>query len=124
MKLPAGAAAALLAPAALLALAAPAPASAQTLNDDVRCFLLSTAFARASKQEGARTVAAMNGAYYLGRIDGRVPAAQLTASIKSLGTGLPAGKAGAAMQACATRAAEADKRMRALAVQALPRPAK
>jgi len=96
-----------------LAVATPAIAPAQTINDDVRCLLLSSSFARIAKDDNSRRGSAMTGAFYLGRIDGRVSKAALTAAIRAQGKGLPAKAAETAMRACAARATAAEQQVSA-----------
>lgn len=96
-----------------LALTLPVPVAAQTINDDVRCLLLSASFARVAKDENTRRGAAMTGAFYLGRVDGRISKPALAAAIRAQGKGLPAKEAAAAMQACAARATAAEQQVSA-----------
>jgi hypothetical protein len=55
--------------ALLVGMAAPAPA--QTVADDVRCLLLSNAFAQGATEEAARQASARTLLFYLGRLDAR-----------------------------------------------------
>jgi len=96
-----------------LALALPLPVAAQTVNDDVRCLLLSASYARVAKDENTRRGSAMTGAFYLGRINGRISQPALAAAIRAQGKGLPAKEAAATMQACAARATAAEQALSA-----------
>jgi hypothetical protein len=87
----------------------PAAAPAQGTADDVRCLLLSAGFARQAKDEAGRRASAMTGAFFLGRLDGRVSAGALAAAVRAQGKGLPAKDAEPAMRACAARAAAAER---------------
>lgn len=91
---------------------------AQTVNEDVRCFLLSTGFARAAKAEDARRASAMTGAFYLGRLNGRISQPALAAAIRQHGRGMPAAQAAPIMRACAARAGAAERQIGAAAKQA------
>lgn len=101
-----------------LACAVPASALAQTVNDDTRCMLLSAGYARLAKDENSRRSASMTGAFFLGRLSGRLSGAALTAAIRAQGKGLSAKQAEPAMRACAARAAAAEKQMSQAARQA------
>ncbi|RZK93221.1 MAG: hypothetical protein EOO66_10475, partial [Methylobacterium sp.] len=73
-----------------LACALPVAAGAQTTSDDVRCMLLSAGFARIAKDDNSRRASAMTGAFYLGRLNGRLSGPALAAAIRAQGKGLPA----------------------------------
>ena len=103
-----------------LAGAVPAPATAQTVNDDVRCVLLSAGFARMTKDQNSRRAAAMTGAFFLGRLSGRLSGDALTAAIRAQGRGLPEKQAETAMRACAGRAAAAEAQLSAAARKVKP----
>lgn len=89
----------------------PASASAQTVDDDVRCLLLSASYARLAKDDKTRHASSMTGAFFLGRLRGRVSSAALGAAVRAQGKGLAAKEAQPAMRACAARAGEAEKQM-------------
>lgn len=96
------------------------PVAAQTPSsgDDVRCLLLSVGYSRAAKDENSRKASAMTGAFYLGRVSGRMSGPALSAAIRAQGRGLPARQAEPAMRACAARAATAQQQLAAAASQA------
>ncbi|WP_375427149.1 hypothetical protein [uncultured Sphingomonas sp.] len=94
------------------------PVQAQSTDDDVRCFLLSTGFARAAKAENSRRASALTGAFYLGRLDGRIARPALIAAIRRYGSGMPTSQAAPIMRACAARAGVAEGQMEAAAKQA------
>jgi len=96
----------------------PATAQAQANGDDVRCLLLSIGYSSAAKEANSRQVAAMTGAFYLGRVSGRLSEPALAAAIRAQGKGLPAKQAEPAMRACAARAAAAQQQFAASAKQA------
>ena len=93
---------------------AQAQAQPQGVNEDVRCLLLSASFARLAKDDASRRGSAMTGAFYLGRLDGRIGKPALTAAIRAQGKGLPAKEAETAMRTCAARATAAEQQMSAL----------
>ncbi len=95
--------------AVIVSLGSAGSASAQSLNDDVKCFLLSTGMAKQAAQQNVRNSATLAAAFYLGRIDGRALPAALKAAVRAQGTGMDGASAGKAMQACAARAEIANK---------------
>lgn len=98
-------AAALLAPA----LAIVAPAQAETVQDDIRCVLLSGIFIKSAKDEKGKQIAQLTGAFYLGRLDGRAAPAALTAALRAESKALDGKIAGPLMDACAKKMAAAQK---------------
>jgi hypothetical protein len=103
---------------AALAFTVPAAAPAQTVNEDVRCLLVSTGFSRQTKDENVRRASAMAASFYLGRLNGRLAPPALTAAIRAQGKGLPARQAGEVMRACAMRAAAAEQQLATASKQA------
>ena len=89
----------------------PTSASAQTVDDDVRCLLLSASYARLAKDDKTRHGSSMTGAFFLGRLSSRVSAAALGTATRAQGTGLATKDAQPVMRACAARAGEAEKQM-------------
>lgn len=77
------------------------PASAQAPLNDVRCLLVSNLFAKGAKDPKQRTLAEVSKYYYLGRIQGRLNAAQLKAQALAQAKTLTPATAGTAMTACA-----------------------
>ncbi len=94
--------------AALLVLVA-APASAQAV-DDVRCLLAGNAFVKAAKDDNAKRAAEAVSYFYLGRVHGRLNAAQLKAAIAREQKALNAANAPATMNSC-TRNVEASAKL-------------
>lgn len=94
------------------------PAHTQSVNEDVRCLLLSTGFARAAKAENSRRASALTGAFYLGRLDGRIARPALVAAIRRHGSGMSTAQAAPIMRACAARAGVAEGQIEAAAKQA------
>ncbi len=89
-------------PFAALALALPpAAAVAQTVNQDVKCMLVSNVFATKETDAKRRQIAALSVAYYLGRIDATLSPAQRRAAILLLGKEKMDKDVGAVMTACA-----------------------
>ena len=70
--------------AAELALA-PAAATAQTSEQDVKCMLVSNVFATKEADPKRRQVALLSVAFYLGRIDAKLSPAQFRAMILTVG---------------------------------------
>jgi hypothetical protein len=67
---------------------------------DVKCLLLSNAFANASKDPNAKKAAEASGYFYLGRIGEHATAAQLKPLMDQQAKSLTNETAGAQMQAC------------------------
>ncbi len=107
----------LLGSAALVAGAAmgfPASASAQTVNDEIRCVMVSNALVARSKNPRGRQIGASVGAYFMGRLDFRPPA-QVKAALVRQNRRIPGKEAEAVMNACAVHATKAEARLRSLA---------
>ncbi|MDP9057793.1 MAG: hypothetical protein M3N34_10805 [Pseudomonadota bacterium] len=102
--------------AGLLSLAIAVPVSAQSVPDDMRCFVLSNLFAKAAKDPRGRTVAAENALFYLGRLDGKADPRAIAASLHSQ---IDPKTAGPLMTACAQRFGRVEQ-----AIAALTTPAK
>jgi hypothetical protein len=98
-----------------------AAANAQTAAEDARCLLVSSTYARSSKDATARQVAQTASAFYLGRVDGRYPPAVLKAAIAAELKLVNAGNAASIMNGCAARVSQAEARVQAAAPPA-PRP--
>ena len=64
--------------ACLLSLAVAAPVCAQSVPDDVRCFILSNVFAKSDKDDKRRALSAQATIFYLGRLDGRADTKAIT----------------------------------------------
>lgn len=95
----------------VLAVGLAAPASAQSVQEDVRCILLSGAFAKAAKDEEGKQLARATGAFYLGRVNGRVDAKTLTDTMRTESKAIDPKAAGAMMEACAAKLGQAQKSM-------------
>jgi len=92
--------------------AQPAPSASQ----DIRCLLLATHLSgRATKPE-VKTVMSMTSAYYLGRVNGRVPDSELEARTRAEAKALVGTNAAQQMQACVT-----DMQNRARVMQGIGR---
>lgn len=100
---------------ALLVLAAPAAAHGQSVSDDVRCLLVSNAFAKGAQQEQARRVAGASAAFYLGRLSGRTDAGAIGSAMRTQPAGINQKNAGPVMNACAARMTQAERSLQALA---------
>ncbi len=102
----------------LLALSMPVTGAAKPLDDDVRCLLISSGYARQAKEENSRRASSMTAAFYLGRINGRMDTAALSAAVRAQGSGVPANEAAPVMRACAARASAAQDQMSAIVQKA------
>lgn len=89
------------------------PASAQVVDSDVRCFLLSNAFAKQASDDKARSVAAASLAFYLGRLDGKTTAPGIAAAIRRDGPMIDPKTAGAQMSACAAHMTRLEQAIQA-----------
>jgi len=89
--------------AAVLTLPLSSPTYAQTTTSDVRCLLLSNAFATGSSNPAAKGAAKASASFYLGRIDGRWSDSMLRAAITREQTRIKVASAGPEMQRCLER---------------------
>ena len=106
--------------AVLAALLAAASASAQAGND-VKCLLASNLFAKAAKDPKTRTAAEASKLYYLGRIHGRLNAAQLKAELLAQQKAISAKTAGAIMNGCARQMGSGIKMIQSVTQQVAPK---
>lgn len=96
------------------------PASAQGIQGDVRCILLSGMFAKGAKEERGKQLARATGAFYLGRINGRADAKTITDALRTESKTITPKSAGPQMQACAAKLAEAEKSLNAMGRTLVP----
>ncbi len=89
--------------AAMLAMGMAAPLDAQSVNDDVRCLLVSNAFARGEKDPAKNQIAKIAGAFYLGRLDTRLSTAELKAALLAQSKTMTPAAAGPVMNGCVRR---------------------
>ena len=94
--------------AGLLSLAITAPVSAQSVPDDMRCFILSNFFAKSDKDPKQRMLAAESTIFYLGRLDGRAAPAAIASGLHSQ---IDPKTAGPVMTACAQHLGRAEQAM-------------
>lgn len=87
---------------------------------DVRCLLLSNAFAKSANNDQAKQVAAQTLIFYVGRLDGRMAPAALEAAMRSQASSIDPKTAGPEMTACATRLARAQQTITTLGRAAAP----
>ena len=104
----------------LLSLAIAAPVSAQSVPDDMRCFILSNFFAKSDKDPKRQVLAAQSSMFYLGRLDGRADAKAITTGLHSQ---IEPKTAGPLMTACAQHLGHSEQAMQA-AISSLAPPAK
>jgi len=97
------------------------PCLAQS-TDDVRCLLLSNAFAGGATTPEAKKAGQSGALFYLGKIDGRWTDVQLRAAIAQHQKTLKADKAGPEMQACMRRVEASYKKLQAAAPPPPPNP--
>jgi hypothetical protein len=90
------------------------PASAQSVPSDVRCLLLSNAFAKQTGAEQGRQAAAQALIFYVGRLDGRADAAAITSAMRTQSASIDMKTAGTEMQACVARLAHAQQTIQEL----------
>jgi hypothetical protein len=109
---------AILAGCGMIAAFVPLSVDARVSDDDVRCLLVSSGYARLAKDENSRRGSAMTAAFYLGRINGRFQGPALSAAIRAQGDGVPAKEAEPLMRACAARASAAQAQLTAIVKQA------
>lgn len=106
--------------AGLLSLAVAAPVSAQSVSDDMRCFILGNIFAKSDKDDKRRGLAAQSTIFYLGRLDGR-------ADTKAIADGLrmkvDPKSGGALMTACAQHFIHSEETVQTV-IRSLAPPAK
>jgi len=86
---------------ALASLAAATPASAQSVDSDIRCLLAANVFAQQEKDPAKKRLAANTYIFYLGRLDARISNEQLKAAILPQAKAMPAASLGPTMTACA-----------------------
>jgi hypothetical protein len=98
---------------ALMASSTSAMAAPAVSDDDVRCFLLSNAFAKSATDPKARATAAATLTFFLGRLDGRAPPAVIAAVIKRVGPTIDPKAAGPQMGACAQRMGQSEQTIQA-----------
>jgi len=92
-------------------------ASAQSSQNDVRCFLVSNIFAKAAKDPKARKLAEAGAYFYLGRMDGRMSGIQLNRAMREQSKTLGAANASAVMAGCARYMQASAKSFRSLGGQ-------
>jgi hypothetical protein len=79
------------------------PLAAQTVPDDVRCFVIANYFAKNNSDAKGREVAAQSVFFFSGRIEARADAATVTSAIRRLMATIDAKSATTEMSACAGR---------------------
>lgn len=90
------------------------PSLAQSAGD-VRCLLLSNAFAQNASNAEAKKAGLSGALFYLGRIDGRWNDAQLRAAIDQQRKSLRADKAGPEMRVCMQKVEASYNRLQSVA---------
>ncbi|MDO6416882.1 hypothetical protein Q4F19_21035 [Sphingomonas sp. BIUV-7] len=90
------------------------PAIAQDAASDVRCLLVSNAFAATDKDPQRKQLAIEASHFFLGRIDARMTQPQLKASIIQIAKTLTPPGMGPAMNACVTRLQSRQRMMQVI----------
>ncbi|GAC1410202.1 MAG: hypothetical protein NVSMB6_10560 [Burkholderiaceae bacterium] len=99
--------------ALLLALYA-MPVQAQTMNEDVRCLVLSNLYSKGAANDQARGAAVQAKAFFLGRLDGRTDTRTLGEALRHETAVLNPKASGPLMTACAGRVARAERSLQAV----------
>ena len=86
-----------------LILTAAAPASAQAIDPDVKCFIASDIFSKNEQDPKRRQVAMVANIFFFGRMDARLSAAQLKTQIIAVGRLLKPADLPVVMTDCAKR---------------------
>lgn len=89
--------------AALLAVGLAAPLAAQSVDEDVRCLLVSNAFARTEKDPAKNQIAKISAAFYLGRLDMRMPSTQLKGALLAQAKAMTPAAVAPVMNGCVRR---------------------
>jgi hypothetical protein len=103
-----------------------APASAQAVSDDVRCLLVSNAFAATEKDVPRKQLAVESAHFFLGRIDAKLTQPQLKAQILQIAKTLRPDTMAATMNACVKRVQSRQQMMQVIGGEikaAQPKPA-
>ena len=97
-----------------------APGLAQS-SGDVRCLLLSNAFAQSANTDEAKKAGQTGALFFLGRIDGRWNDAQLRAAIAAHQKTIKPATAGPEMQACMQQLQASYKKLQTAAPPPVPK---
>jgi hypothetical protein len=103
--------------AAIAAAAIAAPIAAQSVDQDVRCFIASNVFVKNEKDPAKKQLAGVASFFYLGRLDARMSVQQLAAAANAQGKLMKPADLGTTMTACAARLTEKGKALQALGQQ-------
>jgi hypothetical protein len=82
-------------------LAAATPASAQALDPDVRCMLVSNLFAQAEKDPQRKQLSAISSVFYFGKVSARLNPAQIKQQLQLLDKAVKPAELPAVMTNCA-----------------------
>lgn len=91
-----------------------APASAQTVPDDVRCLLLSNATSKVASDDRAKAIASEALLFFVGRVDGRASDPVIINTMREQVPTIDPKKAGTEMNACVARVQSSKQRMQRL----------
>lgn len=104
----------------LALLIASPPAYAQSVSEDLRCVFLANAFTKSGKDDAVKRAAAATGAFYLGRLEGRVSRKAVADAARASAASVTQKNASALMGACAARLARAEEALRSAAKRSGP----
>ncbi len=93
------------------------PASAQGVDGDVRCLLLSNFFSKTEKEAPKKQMAAMTGLFYAGRVDARLSGNALKAQLIAQTKALQGQNSGQLMTACAQQVLANQRNLSAIGQQ-------
>ena len=110
--------------AAITAVTIGTPLAAQSVDQDVRCWIASNVVARQEKDPGRKQFAGLAVFYYLGRLDARLSTQQLKAAATTQAKAMNGTDLGPMMRTCATRLIDRQKALQAMSQQAAPPTAK
>ena len=96
-------------------------ALAQGADEDVKCMIASNIFVKAETDQAKRQVAVLSSYFYLGRVDGRLSGAQLSAALKSQAGAITPQTAGPIMTACAKRLQSTAAAMQTMGKELAPK---
>jgi hypothetical protein len=95
-------------------LLSPSPAAAQSVDQDIRCMLLSHRFKNAAKEAPQKQAAEVSAIYYFGRVAARVPTSELKSRLIAQDNRLKGQQAGPLMNACFQQLKAQERAMNAV----------
>ncbi|HWI85257.1 MAG TPA: hypothetical protein VNT42_02885 [Sphingomonas sp.] len=98
-----------------------APAAAQSADQDVRCSMVASIFAKMEKDPPKRQTAAVIYYFYLGRVDARMSVAQLKSALIAQGKLMKQAEIPTVMNGCVAQLRNKELALRALAAPVNPK---